>query len=233
MGLELYVSMSDNPTEQVKKFVFTSSCKKEVLEIYIPELLQASYSFYTWPSAPVLAWFLWENRSELSGKRVLELGSGTALPGILAAKCGAQVTLSESATLPKSLAHTKRSCELNNLIVNEHIRVIGVTWGLFLSNLDTLGPIDLILGSDCFFEPATFEDILVTVSYLLTNNCSAKFICTYQERSSDWSIEHLLKKWGLTCKVHSISNLGAQSGIDIHEIIGGHTIHLLEIALRA
>lgn len=91
----------------------------------------------------------------------------------------------------------------------------------------------VVLGSDCFFEPATFEDIIVTVSYLLTNNCSAKFICTYQERSSDWSIEHLLKKWGLTCKVHSISNLGAQSGIDIHEIIGGHTIHLLEIALRA
>lgn len=125
-----------------------SACRLEVnfLLKFNFQLLQASYSFYTWPSAPVLAWFLWENRSELPGKKVLELGSGTALPGILAAKCGAQVTLSESATLPKSLAHTKRSCELNSLIVNEHIRVIGVTWGLFLSNLDTLGPIDLILG---------------------------------------------------------------------------------------
>lgn len=227
--------MSDNPTEQIKKFVFTSNNsnpEEEILEIYIPELLQASYSFYTWPSAPVLAWFLWENRSELSGKRILEIGSGTALPGILAAKCGAQVTLSDSATLPKSLAHTKRSCHLNNLVVNEQIRVIGLTWGLFLSNLDSIGPLDLILGSDCFFEPATFEDIIVTVAYLLENNFGARFVCTYQERSSDWSIEHLLEKWNLNCQVHNISTLGAQSGIDIHEIIGGHSIHLLEISRK-
>ncbi|XP_066250204.1 histone-arginine methyltransferase METTL23 [Euwallacea similis] len=225
--------MSDNPTEQIKKFVFSSNCKKEVLEIFIPELLQGSYSFYTWPSAPVLAWFLWENRENLPGHRVLELGSGTALPGILAAKCGAQVTLSDSATLPKSLAHTKRSCHINNLTLNENIRVIGLTWGLFLSNLDSLGPLDLIIGSDCFFEPVTFEDIIVTVAYLLSNNSGARFVCTYQERSSDWSIEHLLEKWGLTCKVHNISNLGTASGIDIHEIIGGHTIHLLEITCKA
>ncbi|KAJ8950178.1 hypothetical protein NQ314_008031 [Rhamnusium bicolor] len=226
--------MSDGSTEQLKKFVFSSKynsgeSQEEKLEVIIPELLQASYSFYTWPSAPVLAWFLWENRHELQDKRVLELGSGTALPGIVAAKCGAIVTLSDSATLPKSLAHTKRSCELNNLIVNQHIKVIGLTWGLFLSNLDSIGPIDLILGSDCFFEPANFEDILVTVAYLLEPNIDAKFICTYQERSSDWSIEHLLAKWDLDCQVHDISNLGASTGLDIHELIGDHSIHLLEI----
>lgn len=222
--------MSDNPPEHIKKFVFPyNNPEDENLEIYIPELLQASYSFYTWPSAPVLAWFLWENRSDLRGKHILEIGSGTALPGILAAKCGAHVTLSDSATLPKSLAHTKRCCQLNSLVLNEHIRVIGVTWGLFLSNLDSIGPLDIILGSDCFFEPTTFEDIIVTIAFLLEHNFGAKFICTYQERSSDWSIEHLLAKWSLTCKVHNINNLGAQSGFDIHEILGGHTIHLLEI----
>lgn len=196
------------------------------------QLPQGTYSFYTWPSAPVLAWFLWERRCELPGKRVLELGSGTALPGIVAAKCGAHVTLSESATLPKSLCHTRRSCQLNNLIVNQHIKVIGLTWGLFLSNLDSIDPIDLILGSDCFYEPAVFEDILVTVAYLLEANSNAKFICTYQERSSDWSIEHLLAKWNLDCQVHNINNLGSSGGIDIHDLIGNHSIHLLEISRK-
>lgn len=111
------------------------------------QLLQATYSFYTWPCAPVLAWFLWENRSELVGKRVLELGSGTGLPGILAAKCGSQVTFTESAALPKSLAHTRRSCQLNQLVVDEQVRVLGLSWGLFLSNLDCIGPVDIILGT--------------------------------------------------------------------------------------
>ncbi|RZC33059.1 methyltransferase-like protein 23, partial [Asbolus verrucosus] len=223
--------MSDGPPEQLKRFVFTSKYtnlrgepQEETLEVIIPELLQASYSFYTWPSAPVLAWFLWENRKELVGKRVLEIGSGTALPGIVAAKCGAKVILSDSVTLRKSLAHTKRSCQLNNLIVNQHIQVIGLTWGLFLNNLDTIGELDLILGSDCFYEPAVFEDILVSISYLLEANQGCKFFCTYQERSSDWSIEHLLAKWNLHCQVHNISNLGATANLNIHELVGDHKL---------
>lgn len=172
---------------------------------------------------------MWEHRNELANKRVLELGSGTALPGILAAKCGAQVTLTDSSTLPKSLAHIERCCQLNNLIVNRHIKVIGLTWGLFLNNIFNLGPLDLILGSDCFYEPSVFEDIIATVAYLLENNLNAKFLCTYQERSSDWSIEHLLNKWDLSCSVINISNLGADAGLNIHELTGDHSIHLLEI----
>ncbi|CAG9863834.1 unnamed protein product [Phyllotreta striolata] len=231
--------MSNAQTEQLKKFVFSSKrtvhgeSLEEKLEIIIPELLQASYSFYTWPSAPVLAWFVWENRQEFYGKKVLELGSGTALPGIVAAKCGAQVTLTESSTLPKSLAHTKRSCQVNNLAVDKHVRVIGLSWGLFSNNLDSLGPVDYILGSDCFFEPATFEDILVTISYLLDTNPNAKFFCTYQERSSDWSIEHPLLKWDLECIVHNINNLGSSVGLNIHDLIGGHSVHLLEISRKS
>ncbi|XP_028149578.1 histone-arginine methyltransferase METTL23 [Diabrotica virgifera virgifera] len=233
------IQMTNVQTEQLKKFVFSSKYTvngeplEDKLEIIIPELLQASYSFYTWPSAPVLAWFIWENREEFCGKKVVELGAGTALPGIVAAKCGADVILTESATLPKSLSHTRRSCQVNNLVVNQHIKVIGLTWGLFLGNLDLLGPLDYIIGSDCFFEPATFEDILVTVAYLLDININAKFFCTYQERSSDWSIEHLLSKWDLECIVHNINNLGNSIGLNIHDLIGDHSIHLLEISRKS
>lgn len=194
------------------------------------QLLQATYSFYTWPSAPVLAWYLWENRAELPRKNILEIGSGTALPGIVAAKCGATVTLSDSLLFPKSLKHIQRSCQLNNLIVNKNIRIIGFTWGLFLNNFDTIGSVDYILGSDCFYEPSVFEDILVSVSYLLDFNPNAVFLCTYQERSSDWSIEHLLAKWNLHCQVIDIGNLGKSVGLDIHEVIGDHSIHLLKIS---
>ncbi|GLH08940.1 hypothetical protein R5R35_008221 [Gryllus longicercus] len=226
--------MSDGVAEQVKKFVFKSVNSRggesdvESLEIFIPEQLQASYSFYTWPAAPVLAWFLWEHRRELPGKRILELGSGTALPGIVAAKCGAVVTLTECASLPKSLQHVKHCCDVNGLQPSQ-VRILGLTWGLFLSTIFSLGPIDLILGSDCFYEPSVFEDIVVTVAYLLEKNPHARFLCTYQERSADWSIEHLLHKWRLQCEHIPLSNLGAESGIDINELVRDHTIHLLEI----
>ncbi|XP_046660185.1 probable methyltransferase-like protein 23 [Homalodisca vitripennis] len=226
--------MTDGVPEQVKTFVFhsnpnrNSSSEFESLEVLIPEQLQASYSFYTWPSAPVLAWYLWERRTELLGKHIVELGAGTALPGIVAAKCGASVTLTESATLPRSIQHLRRCCELNNLQSNQ-VRVVGLTWGLFLANTFTLGPIDLIIGSDCFYEPSVFEDIIVTVAFLLESNPQARFYCVYQERSADWSIEHLLHKWSLRCEQVSLNNLGAQSGIDVNDLMKSHTIQLLEI----
>lgn len=163
------------------------------------------------------------------GKRVLEIGSGTSLPGIVAAKCGAIVTLSDSSALPKSLAHIKRCCQVNGLVVNKNVRVIGLTWGLFLDNLSAIGAVDYVLGSDCFYEPSVFEEILVTISYILDANPKASFLCAYQERSSDWSIEHLLQKWNLSCQLISIASLGKSVGLDLHELIGDRSIHLFEI----
>ncbi|XP_011192006.2 histone-arginine methyltransferase METTL23 [Zeugodacus cucurbitae] len=225
----------------IRKFVFTNQKTEnsgdtttlseplEKVEIQIPELLQSGYSFYTWPCAPVLAWFLWERRRNLVGKRVLELGAGTALPGILAAKCGARVILSDSCILPKSLAHIRKSCLANNLVPGQDIEVIGLSWGLLLNSVFNIGPLDLIIGADCFYDPSVFEDILVTISFLLERNTDAKFICTYQERSADWSIEALLKKWKLRSVPVNIDNLGKSFGVDLLELMGSHTIHLLEI----
>ncbi|XP_037944935.1 methyltransferase-like protein 23 [Teleopsis dalmanni] len=199
------------------------------LEIKIPELLQGGYSFYTWPSASILAWFLWDRRQALTGKYILELGAGTALPGILAAKCGAHVTLSDNCILPKSLAHTKKSCLTNNLLPGQDIEVIGLSWGLLLSSVFLIKNLDFIIAADCFYDPTVFEDIIVTVSFLLERNPKAKFLFTYQERSTDWSIEALLKKWNLCAVQVNIDDIGKYSGIDVLEFAGGHTIHLLEI----
>lgn len=187
-----------------------------------------AYCSILWPSAPILALYLWEHRSELRGKYILELGSGTALPGILAAKCGAFVTLSESALLPRSVDNLKRTCELNELNPGE-VAVIGLTWGLFTGSVLRLKPLDLIIASDCFYDPSVFEDILATVSFLIDRNPNTEFLTTYQERSSDWSIEPLLHKWKLTCSTVGIDNLGVQSGIDINDLVGNHSIHLLKI----
>lgn len=137
------------------------------------------------------------------------------------------MTLSDAANLPKNLQHIRRSCELNGVL--SQVKVVGITWGLFLSSLLSIGPLDIILGSDCFYEPTVFEDIVVTVAYLLERNPGAKFLCTYQERSSDWSIEHLLNKWGLTCNQISLAGLGADAGITLEELMQDHTIHLLDI----
>lgn len=172
------------------------------------------------------------HRENFEGKRILEIGCGTALPGILAAKFGAQVVLSDSCSLPNALKHAKRCCTVNNLEVGKDIDVIGLTWGILLKSVYDLAPLDYIIGSDCFYDPSVFEDILVTISFLLKrpgrDSAQVKFLFTYQERSTDWTIEHLLKKWDLQCRKVSLKNV--KKVCDFYELTRDNTIHLYEIS---
>ncbi|XP_064594410.1 histone-arginine methyltransferase METTL23-like isoform X2 [Liolophura sinensis] len=156
-----------------------------------------------------------------------ELGAGTALPGVVAAKCGAQVTLSDNALSTQCLRNCEQSCEVNGL---ENVKVIGLTWGQFTLELTSLQPVDVILGSDCFYDKKDFEDIIVTVSFLLEKNLGSQFWCTYQQRSSDWSIAHLLENWKLTCEHVPLTCFAAETPhLAGSNLPGDHTIHLLII----
>ena len=107
--------------------------------------------------------------------------------------------------------------------------MIGITWGTFEPQLLKLEPVDLVISSDCFYDPVVFEPILVTVSYLLEKNPLASFVCSYKERSCDWSLEPWLSKWKLSCRVINISDIFSDSDIDVAELTQDHSIQLFEI----
>ncbi|XP_074901025.1 histone-arginine methyltransferase METTL23 isoform X2 [Buteo buteo] len=195
----------------------------------VTAVLDSQYGMYVWPCAVVLAQYLWVHRRSLPGKRVLEVGAGVSLPGVLAAKCGAEVTLSDSEELPQCLRNCRRSCLLNRL---PHVPVLGLTWGRISPELLSLAPVDIILGSDVFFDPKDFEDILTTIYFLLEKNPHAQFWTTYQVRSADWSIEALLCKWKLKnvhIPLHSFS--ADKEHLASSSLPGRHTIEMMIISL--
>lgn len=228
------------PKFRKKKFIFHPFCKNRegvfapapaspAVEVIIPEQLAASYGLYLWPSSPVLAWYLWLHQSQLGeSSRVLELGAGTALPGLLLAKLGHQVTLSDSLLLPHCLENCREAARCNEL--EQQVKVIGLSWGLVTSSLLKLrSQLDWIIGSDLFFDPTVFEPLIVTVKWLLDNNKGAQFLCTVQERSADWSIEVLLQKYKLTCSYEHPRDFLSGTGIQESDLTGDHTIFLLRI----
>lgn len=209
-----------------RKFVFSDERYTE--EVNIPEIAKAEYGMYTWPCAPVLAQYVWHNRSSIRNMSILELSAGTALPGVVAAKCGASVHFSDCREFPQCLENIRRSCEANGI---QRPIIHGLTWGN-IDHLSDLPHFDLIMSSDCFYDPHCFEDLIVTIACLLEMNNDCKFICSHQERDSSWNIEFLLHKWKLKAtRIPLISFHGDSSAIAGSELPGNHTIHMFEIVL--
>ena len=78
-----------------------------------------------------------------------QIGAGTALPGLVASLCGANVTLTDKEEYPQCLENCRQSCHANGQTA---IQVVGITWGQFTPNLLKLPKADIILGSDCFYD---------------------------------------------------------------------------------
>lgn len=81
---------------------------------------------------------------------LFQLSAGVSLPGVVAARCGAEVILSDAADRPACLENCRRSCEANDL---GDVPVVGVSWGEISPDLVLLPKLDVILGSDVFYDP--------------------------------------------------------------------------------
>lgn len=200
------------------------------VKIIIPEQLAASYGLYVWPSSPVLAWYIWLNQDKFKYKNILELGSGTALPGLLCAKIGARkVWLSDDLLQTETLANCEEAVRMNDL--DNCVSVMGLTWGEYTKNLTQFrnDGLDYVIGSDLFFDPKVFEPLIKTLSYLLSIKNDTDIYISVQERSSDWTLEQYLNKWNLRCDYIYPHDFVKGTGIDVSDLIGGHTIYLMRI----
>lgn len=108
------------------------------------------YGVMLWPASIALAHDVLARGDELRGKRVLELGAGTGMPGIVAAALGARVLQVDHSSLALHV------CAMNA----ERNRVTGVElreadWETFHSD----EPFDLVLGADVLYA-TTMHDRL-------------------------------------------------------------------------
>ena len=127
------------------------------LSLVVTEMMKTDYGMYTWPSALVLAKHLWIERHSLfkatglsSGSPcILELGAGTALPSMVAAKCGARVIVSDLMG-SDALRNCKQAFVRNDIA---SATILGISWGEITPELCDMPPIDLIIGADVFYDP--------------------------------------------------------------------------------
>ncbi|TKY70299.1 Methyltransferase protein 23 [Spatholobus suberectus] len=156
--------------------------------------MKDDYGQFVWPCSVVLAEYVWQHKQRFSGATVVELGAGTSLPGLVAAKLGARVTLTDDSTRLEVLDNMRRGCDLNKLECN----VLGLTWGVWNLSIFSLQP-TIILGADVLYDSNAFDNLFATVTFLLRNSPGSIFITSYHNRSGHHLIEFLMGKWGLKC----------------------------------
>ncbi|XP_061367741.1 uncharacterized protein LOC133310769 isoform X4 [Gastrolobium bilobum] len=131
----------------ISRHCFGDDSEKPSFRISIIENMKEDYGLFVWPCSVVLAEYVWQQKKRFSGANVVELGAGTSLPGLVAAKVGANVTLTDDSSRLEVLDNMRRVCDLNKLDCN----VLGLTWGVWDSSIFSLQP-TIILGADVLYD---------------------------------------------------------------------------------
>ncbi len=105
---------------------------------------------------------------------LIKLSAGTALPGIVAAKCGCNVTLSDREGSPRLQENMRQTCKVNGVQIKRWeaggpvstdddgrgggvSSIMALSWGVFSPSVLELCPQDIILASDCFYDSKGIE----------------------------------------------------------------------------
>ncbi|KAI9005487.1 putative methyltransferase-domain-containing protein [Phycomyces nitens] len=216
---------------------------KDAMTVFIQEALDPTYGCYLWPSAIVMGDYVWNQRHRFANRTVLEVGAGTSLPSLVLAKLasGPRLIISD---LPKLLPVIQGCLALNKIEPSDdRLWVCPLIWGeVGLNGIDWLteqvncswDTIDYILGSDTFYDPADFEKLLMLVAHVIhRHNNKCVFITAYQERSAKRSIQYLLDKWSLQCRLipkESFESKETRDRVNVHS--GTFSVFMLEIKIK-
>ncbi|CAN5858966.1 hypothetical protein BH11MYX2_BH11MYX2_05830 [soil metagenome] len=153
MSEVLSTSIGDLPLEEVQLSVGERelsilhngaliTAEQEVEFLLGDKQAKRPYGIVLWPSAIALAHELVTR--DVRGKRILELGAGTGLPGIIAASLGARVVQTDRQNV--ALHVSKMNATRNQVVLDQRI----ADWTAW-SETDAY---DLIIGSDILYAEA-------------------------------------------------------------------------------
>ncbi|KAE8626717.1 hypothetical protein XENTR_v10006724 [Xenopus tropicalis] len=113
-----------------------------------------------WDAALFLCGYFEEQKLDFKGKKVIELGAGTGIVGILVSLLGGHVTLTD---LPHALSQIQKNVSAN-VSSNNPPQVCALSWGLDQEKFPQ--DYDFVLGADIVYLHDTYPLLIQTLQYL-------------------------------------------------------------------
>lgn len=157
--------------EERKKTTYAFDCEGDTkIELSVAEDLKLPNSFRVWRSGHVLCCYLTQNASTLfegglDGKKVLELGSGCGLAGMVCAKLGAEVTMTDTDDVLDTIKYNvaQNWPEGTNQIT---VKELNYEKDSIVEQGFDKGHFDIIIGSELTFLPKYEEAVPKAVKEL-------------------------------------------------------------------
>ncbi|XP_078089375.1 EEF1A lysine methyltransferase 3-like [Mustelus asterias] len=148
-------------------------------------------SAFIWEPGLVLCRYFENENIDFIGKKVLELGSGTGIVGILAVLLGGNVTLTDR---PYVLKQIEYNVLANVPLTSRHrSNICALAWGDDQNNFSN--DFDFILGSDIVYNPTQFQGLLQTLLHLCSEKTTVYMSSNVTAREGSVNFhEHLLPR---------------------------------------
>jgi len=167
------------------------------------------YGVALWPAAIALAHDLASRGDAFNGKRVLELGSGTGLPGTVAASLGGRVMQTDRNGLAMEVC--KRNGDLNKIEMVEYRIAEWETW-------DDAGRYEWIVGSDILYA----EEMHPHLRRIFESNLAprGRVLISDPFREASLRLLEAMEEdgWRITLTKWSVGEEGAPRPIGVYEL---------------
>ena len=162
-----------------------------------------------WPSSIALSNYIIQKSIIQPGSKVLEIGCGVGLPGIVAGLHGAKVVFSDY--IQEALDLAQKNWNLNTNLSAEFVRM---DW----REPDPAINADVILASDIAYEQKSFDDLIKAFRVLLSP--AGKIIIAEPNRAFSQSFFSDLNKEGfkLISETQHMSFRGQNYNVHLHEL---------------
>ena len=161
-----------------------------------------------WPVSVALARFVAARLDSVKGRRVVEVGAGTALAGLAAARSDAvSVVLTDGSDVIIRLLERALASSNVTATLKAPISARKLLWG-DRASFDGIGCCDVVLGADVVCWPRLVEPLLQTVRALLRGSADGVFYCGFVSRSQ--LTERLFfeqsKRFGFDIREHTLES---------------------------